>query len=112
MEEAQLLKGVLEGCVLAIIAEGETYGYQIRTRLEAAGFCGVGEGTLYPVLTRLEKRGCIVCRKEKSPFGPMRKYYSVTGAGLDYYRQFRQSYFDLTARAMKILGSPAEDSDA
>ena len=102
IEESQLLKGVLEGCVLGIITTGEIYGYEIRSRLEEAGFESVGEGTLYPVLSRLEKKGLIACRKEKSPYGPMRKYYSVTDAGQAYYRQFKQSYYALTAKALRI----------
>ena len=103
MEESQLLKGVLEGCVLAIIARGETYGYEILSRLQAKGFSGLLEGTLYPVLTRLEKRGCIVCRREKSPFGPVRKYYSVSPKGLEDLELFRQSYALITRAAMEIL---------
>ena len=74
MENAQLMKGVLEGCVLSIIARGETYGYEILGVLAEAGFEELGEGTLYPVLTRLDKNGLIVCRKAKSPLGPVRKY--------------------------------------
>ena len=77
MDNAQLLKGVLEGCVLAIIAEGETYGYEIIGALEKAGFEEIGEGTLYPVLTRLDKNKLILCRRAKSPLGPVRKYYSI-----------------------------------
>lgn len=56
MDESQLLKGILEGCVLSVISEGETYGYEILTRLEKCGFDTLLEGTLYPVLTRLEMR--------------------------------------------------------
>ncbi len=110
--ESQLLKGVLEGCILGIITAGEIYGYEIRIRLEEAGFESVGEGTLYPVLSRLEKKGMIACRKAKSPYGPMRKYYSVTDAGQAYYRQFRQSYCALTAKAMRILGASEEYGEA
>ena len=81
MDNAQLMKGVLEGCVLSIVARGETYGYEILGILEEAGFESLGEGTLYPVLTRLDKNGLIACRKAKSPLGPIRKYYSVTEKG-------------------------------
>jgi PadR family transcriptional regulator PadR len=111
MEESQLLKGVLEGCVLGVITGGEIYGYEIRIRLEEAGFEAVGEGTLYPILSRLEKKGMISCRKEKSPYGPMRKYYSMTDAGWTYYHQFRQSYCALTAKAMRILGASEESGE-
>lgn len=103
MQDSQLLRGILEGCVLAIIARGETYGYEILLELERSGFSALLEGTLYPVLTRLEKKGQIVCRKEKSPFGPIRKYYSVTDAGRSALAQFRQGYEKITAAADTIL---------
>lgn len=103
MEQTQLLKGILEGCVLGIIAQGETYGYDILSRLEAYGFEDLGEGTLYPILTRLDKNGCISCRRAKSPLGPIRKYYSITFKGQEAYARFRESYRDITQRANRIL---------
>ncbi len=78
MDDTQLMKGILEGCVLSVIARGETYGYEILTEMERVGFDDLGEGTLYPVLTRLDKNGYISCRKAKSPLGPIRKYYTNT----------------------------------
>ena len=104
MEDTQLLKGILEGCMLAIIAENETYGYEILQRLAEHGFEELGEGTMYPVLTRLEKKGYITCRKEKSPLGPIRKYYSVTETGREYLVALRESYRRITANADEILG--------
>ncbi len=104
LKDSQLLRGILEGCVLAIIARGETYGYEILSELERSGFENLLEGTLYPVLTRLEKKSLITCRKEKSPFGPIRKYYSVTENGLADLAEFRQVYGKITAAADDILG--------
>ena len=103
MDESQLLKGILEGCILAVIADGETYGYEILTRLEACGFASLLEGTLYPILTRLESRGEISCRKEKSPFGPMRKYYSITQNGKTALEKFQENYAKITAAANAVL---------
>ena len=103
MEDSQLLRGILEGCVLAVIAEGETYGYEIISHLEEKGFENLLEGTLYPVLTRLEKKSLIMCRKEKSPFGPIRKYYSITDAGKDALAVFRSSYEKITSAADAVL---------
>lgn len=103
MEQAQLLKGILEGCVLGIIAQGETYGYDILSRLEGYGFEDLGEGTLYPILTRLDKNGAIVCRRAKSPLGPIRKYYSITPKGQEAYACFRESYRDITQCANRII---------
>ena len=56
MTSSQMLKGVLEGCVLALIGRGETYGYELVGALAACGLPGIAEGTLYPLLVRLEKR--------------------------------------------------------
>ena len=114
MIDTQLMKGILEGCVLSVIAEHETYGYEILQRLTESGFTELGEGTMYPVLTRLEKNGYIrrdptkpraieICRKEKSPLGPIRKYYSVTDAGTTHLKEFCESYKSITESAKKIL---------
>lgn len=103
MADAQLLKGILEGCVLSIIARGETYGYEILAELEDCGFENLLEGTLYPVLTRLEKKEYIVCRKAKSPYGPIRKYYSITMNGKRYLDDFRVSFERVTQSAWKAL---------
>ncbi len=103
MEDTQLMKGILEGCVLELIARGETYGYEILAELERYGFEEVGEGTLYPVLTRLDKNGSICCRKAKSPLGPVRKYYSITDRGKERLAGFRENYQKITEAAGKIL---------
>lgn len=107
MEDSQLLRGILEGCVLAVIARGETYGYEILAELEKSGFENLLEGTLYPVLTRLEKKGLISCRREKSPFGPIRKYYSITEDGKQYFDAFRDSYEKIHASAQRIFNGEA-----
>ena len=91
--------------MLAIIVKGETYGYEILTELEENGFDSIQEGTLYPVLTRLEKKGCISCRKAKSPFGPVRKYYSATEEGVAFFEKFKKSYYKITKKAMRLLDS-------
>ncbi len=103
MDDSQLIRGVLEGCVLGIIAQGETYGYEILSKLEQAGFENLLEGTLYPVLTRLEKKGLIACRKAKSPFGPIRKYFSITEAGKHYFSEFKESYVRIMSASERIL---------
>lgn len=103
MEDSQLLRGILEGCVLAVIARGETYGYEILAELEKNGFENLLEGTLYPVLTRLEKKGLISCRKAKSPFGPIRKYYLITADGQQYFDEFKKNYEKINLSAQRIL---------
>ena len=81
MDQTQLLKGVLELAVLAVISQGETYGYEILSTLEAAGLDGVGDASVYGTLRRLEQAGHVSSRLQASDSGPARKYYSVTTAG-------------------------------
>lgn len=103
MNDTQLMKGILEGCVLAIIQKEETYGYEILSSLENSGFENLGEGTLYPVLSRLDKNGYISCRKAKSPLGPIRKYYSITEEGKIYLENFKEVYQKVIHNANLVL---------
>ena len=103
MDDTQLMKGILEGCVLAIIENGETYGYEILTQMEKVGFDELGEGTLYPVLTRLDKNGFISCRRAKSPLGPIRKYYTITEEGVKRLQSFKENYKKISESANRIL---------
>jgi len=72
---------VLELAVLAVIAKGETYGYEILSTLEGAGLDGVGDASVYGTLRRLEQAGHLSSRLEASDSGPARKYYSLTASG-------------------------------
>lgn len=86
MDQAQLLKGVLELAVLAVIARGETYGYEILSTLEQAGFDGVGDASVYGTLRRLEQAGHLESRLAASDSGPARKYYAITSSGAEQLR--------------------------
>lgn len=97
------MKGILEGCVLAVIEKGETYGYEILSEIEKQGFEDVGEGTLYPIITRLHKNGAISCRKGKSPHGPIRKYYTITDEGRERLAYFKENYQKVMKITEKIL---------
>ena len=77
----EMLKGVLEGCVLEIISRGETYGYEIASSLRALGFVDVVESTVYTILLRLEKNALVTIEKRPSTMGPPRKFYSLNDAG-------------------------------
>ncbi|EST12622.1 PadR family transcriptional regulator [Sporolactobacillus laevolacticus] len=78
---SQLLKGVLDGCVLSIIEKETVYGYELSKKLQEAGLDDVSEGTIYPVLLRLQKNGYIRGDMRPSESGPNRKYYSLTDEG-------------------------------
>ena len=87
--KSQLLKGSLEGCVLKIIdLKDEIYGYDIARILKENGFTDIYEGTLYPLYTRLQKNGFISSTMKESPFGPARKYYSLTDKGREELKDF------------------------
>jgi DNA-binding PadR family transcriptional regulator len=77
----EMLKGVLEGCVLEIINRGETYGYEITRRLNTLGFTDVVEGTVYTILVRLEKNKLVDTEKKPSDMGPPRKFYQLNDSG-------------------------------
>ena len=81
--DPQLLKGVLSLLLLQLLAEQESYGYEVVQRLHAAGLTDVLEGTVYPALARLEREGCVAARLVPSSSGPARKYYQPTPAGYE-----------------------------
>src|ERR1700728_2760464 len=78
---SQLLRGVLDICLLAVMREGPTYGYEMTKRLRARGLSIVGEGSIYPLLGRLERDGLVETRRVASIGGPPRKYYSLSPEG-------------------------------
>ena len=84
----EMLKGVLEGCVLEIISRGETYGYEITRQLNALGFTDVVEGTVYTILVRLEKNKLVDIEKKPSDMGPPRKFYALNDTGRVELRRF------------------------
>ncbi len=88
----EMLKGVLEGCVLEIIGRGETYGYEITRRLNALGFADVVEGTVYTILIRLEKNQLVDIDKKPSELGPPRKFYSLNEAGRKELKAFWEKW--------------------
>lgn len=78
---SQLLRGVLDLCLLALIGEEERYGYEIVRQLEERGVELVAEGSIYPLLSRLERSGYIDATMVPSSEGPPRKYYRITADG-------------------------------
>lgn len=104
MDKSQLLKGVLEGCILRIIkSKGEAYGYEVVLELKEYGFGQCTEGTIYPLLTRLEKKGLLVHKKKDSPNGPKRKYYSLTKDGEKDLEEFYEIWIEFKDFVEKIF---------
>jgi PadR family transcriptional regulator len=81
--DPQILKGILSPVLLRLLAERESYGYELVQRLHDIGLTGVADGTVYPALTRLEREGRVVARLVSSRTGPARKYYRPTPIGYD-----------------------------
>nr|WP_276619430.1 PadR family transcriptional regulator [Syntrophomonas wolfei] len=88
----EMLKGVLEGCVLEIISRKETYGYEITRQLNALGFADVVEGTVYTILVRLEKNKLVDIEKKPSDMGPPRKFFTLNNAGRDELQKFWEKW--------------------
>lgn len=84
----EMLKGVLEGCVLEIISRKETYGYEITRQLKDLGFTEVVDGTVYTILVRLERNNLVEITKKPSEKGPPRKFFKLNEAGQDELRMF------------------------
>lgn len=106
---SQLLKGILEGCILKIISRKETYGYELYSSLKITGFDDLSEGTLYPLLIRLEKNDLLSSVSRDSPLGPKRKYYSLTKLGEEELLEFCSSWAKISTSVNKILGDDLND---
>jgi len=77
----ELLRGVLDLCLLAVMQDEPAYGYEMTKRLRERGLAIVGEGSIYPLLGRLEREGLVETHMAESNGGPPRKYYSASRAG-------------------------------
>lgn len=84
----EMLKGVLEGCVLEILNRKSTYGYEITRQLNDLGFTDIVDGTVYTILVRLEKHGLVETHKKPSEKGPPRKFYILNDAGRKELQMF------------------------
>ena len=94
----EMLKGTLEGIVLAILAVHSAYGSEITARLRAQGFTDIAEGTVYALLVRVEQRGLVDVEKVPSEKGPPRKVYSLNARGEEYLDDFWRTWGFLAER--------------
>ncbi|MEW5570812.1 PadR family transcriptional regulator [Rossellomorea marisflavi] len=109
MSSSQLLKGVLEGCLLSIISKGETYGYEMIEKLAQHGFTMVKEGSIYPLLLRMKKDGLVTTvQKEMPSGGPKRKYYHLTPAGQEELELFKVRWKDMSTSVNRLMEEEAE----
>ena len=103
VNNAQLRKGVLEYCVLRLIAKEPTYGYDLVMQLKQVGFADISESTLYPLLLRLEQQKKVTVERKPSPKGPSRKYYFITESGKEALLNFQQDWSRLCQLVEKIF---------
>jgi len=98
-----MLKGIIDGCILAIIHEKVIYGYELAEKLEQYGFDSFSEGTIYPLLLRMQKEELVVTTLKKSTAGPKRKYYSLTQKGEEELQQFISRWEKLQSSVNSVL---------
>ncbi len=98
----EMLKGTLEGMILAILAGRAAYGYEITAWLRERGFTDIAEGTVYALLVRVEQRGLVDVEKVPSEKGPPRKVYSLNGEGQKALDEFWATWSFLTERLEQL----------
>jgi PadR family transcriptional regulator PadR len=98
----EMLKGTLEGIVLAILSQRSAYGYEITAWLRDQGFSDIAEGTIYALLVRIEQRGFVDVEKIPSEKGPPRKVYSLNAQGREYLKEFWGTWSFLTERLEQL----------
>jgi PadR family transcriptional regulator PadR len=98
----EMLKGTLEGIVLAILAGRPAYGYEITARLREMGFSEIAEGTVYALLIRIEQRGLVDVEKHPSEKGPPRKVYALNAQGQEYLEEFWRTWGFLTGQLEQL----------
>ncbi|KHS56728.1 PadR family transcriptional regulator [Terrisporobacter othiniensis] len=103
MNSTQMLKGILEGCLLVVISEEEVYGYEMTKKLELYGFNMVSEGSIYPLLIRMKKEGLVTTTTKASESGPKRKYYSLTDKGQEQLAEFMKIWKNISMSVNKLL---------
>ena len=100
--DIQLKKGVLGLCVLAMLAHRESYAYEIASQMSDA--IGMGEGTIYPLMRRMQADGLVETYLVESPAGPSRKYYRLTASGQASFRAQQSEWSQFSQAVNEILG--------
>jgi PadR family transcriptional regulator PadR len=100
--EIQLKKGALELCVLALLSKHDSYAYEIASQLSES--IGMGEGTIYPLMRRLQTDRLVETYLVESPAGPSRKYYRLTDAGKASFSSQKSAWSSFSGAVESILG--------
>lgn len=108
INKTQMLKGILEGCVLKITEEKPVYSQEIVVTLREYGFDDMSEGTLYPMLLRLEKDGLFETQRVESQLGPSRKYYTLSAKGKKELGEFLTIWHEFKSTVDSIITGKGE----
>ena len=109
INRTQIMKGILEGCVLAVLSREKLYSQEIPKKLFEFKMSDVSDGTLFPLLLRLESDGLIESEKVPVPNGPARKYYCTTEKGLEELNKFKEIWNLLDFSVNEILNGGGEN---
>ena len=101
--QIQLKKGVLEMCVLALLSKGDNYAYDIASRMAEA--VGMGEGTIYPLMRRMQNDGMVSTYLQETGSGPPRKYYKLTKSGANALKSQVSEWVVFETAVRKFLGA-------
>ncbi len=102
--DVQLKKGVLDLCVLALLSGSDNYAYEIASRLAHA--IDMGEGTIYPLMRRMQAEGLVETYLAESSAGPPRKYYRLTAKGRASFDEQKDAWRAFARAVDEILGEP------
>ena len=97
-QETEMLKGILEGIVLAVLADRPAHGYEITASLREQGFTDIAEGTVYALLVRIEQRSLVDVEKVPSEKGPPRKVFTLNASGREQLGDFWEAWTFLSGR--------------
>lgn len=100
---AQMRRGALEYCVLALLAGGDRYGFELVQKLAEIDGLVTSEGTIYPLLSRLRKEGAVETYWRESPNGPPRRYYGITRLGRTALHSFRTEWTRFRSAVDQLL---------
>jgi PadR family transcriptional regulator, regulatory protein PadR len=106
---SQLLKGVLDMCLLSIIDEEPSYGYEMVRKLSDRGLDLVSDGTIYPLLSRLQRQGLIEGYLVESSGGPARKYYRTAPEAAAALEEWERDWRTLVEAVDRVLTGGSDD---
>ena len=112
-QQTEMLKGTLEGIVLALLDGAPAYGYEITAQLRDRGFTDIAEGTIYALLVRIEQKGLVDVTKVPSEKGPPRKVFALNPQGEQELAEFWNTWSVLSERITQLrpINRTADDTD-